>query len=108
MQRDRGSSAARRPRVDRIPIGGYAASRVQNGRRGADTDGVPLAFDAGAAMEVFRGFLLGWLPIFLLIALLYLMWRVVAMMPRHAYLLTASPFVVSSSIHKTDVCGLAE
>jgi cell division protease FtsH len=44
---------------------------------------VPLAFvDVGAAIDVLRTFLLGWLPIMLLLALLYLMWRVVAMMPR--------------------------
>jgi cell division protease FtsH len=67
---------------------------------------VPLAFDAGAAMEVFRNFLLGWLPIFLLIALLYLMWRVVAMMPR------TKPQAIqpdsNSSVRWVDVAGADE
>ena len=60
--------------VSRTPSTGWNVSRSGDTRRAgyrslwhrADTDGVPLAFDAGTAMEVFRGFLLGWLPIFLL------------------------------------------
>jgi cell division protease FtsH len=79
---------------------------VQVAENTADIDEVPLAFDAGAAMDVVRGFLLGWLPILLLVALLYLMWRVVAMMPR------TKPQEVradsDSSVRWVDVAGADE
>ena len=67
---------------------------------------MPFAFDAGAALDVLRTFLLGWLPILLLVALLYLMWRVVAMMPR------TKPQEVrpdsASSVRWVDVAGADE
>jgi cell division protease FtsH len=67
---------------------------------------VILAFDVGMAVDVFRGVLLQWLPILLLVALLYLMWRVVGMMPR------TKPQAIQpdsqSSVRWDDVAGADE